>query len=327
MATQQQRTVSAQQERDRRRRLAKHLREHHGLITADELTELGFGRNAIATLVRRGELERIAPRVYRSYAVPRTAGGTLRAALLSSPAALAAVRASSAHHLGFLEMPPNRPQIGGNLRRAGAVRRHRWFDVHDLGRVGEDDLDEHDGVMCTSPERTALDLGRTARSEGQLRAAATALRAAAREDADLPARLTERLKREPRVPGNAQVRMLLGDLPGSLLVRSPLEVDFPAFCRQHGIPLPEMNRRVDGLELDAAWLLARLAVELDTRAYHGDELAFERDRERDGQLLEVGWRVLRVTKSQLLTNPEGVARRILMLLAQAPPPAMRAERP
>lgn len=121
------------------------------------------------------------------------------------------------------------------------------------------------------------------------------------------------------------MRDLLDELPGSLIVRSPLEVDFPAFCREHGIPLPEMNHRVDGLELDAAWLYARLAVELDTRAYHGDELAFERDRQRDGQLLEVGWRVLRVTKSQLLDDPAGVAQRILMLLDQTPLPAMRAE--
>lgn len=123
------------------------------------------------------------------------------------------------------------------------------------------------------------------------------------------------------------MREIMRALPGSLIVRSPLEVDFPAFCLQHGIPLPEMNHRVDGLDLDAAWVFARLAVELDTRAYHGDEIAFETDRERDGRLLEVGWRVLRVTKSQLLSDPGGVARRILLLLRQAPAQPMRPELP
>ncbi len=152
------------------------------------------------------------------------------------------------------------------------------------------------------------------------------LRAATRADSELPHRLSERVRREKRTPGNSQVRRLLSELPGSLIVRSPLEVDFPAFCARYGIPLPQMNHVVDGLELDAAWILPRLAVELDTRAYHGDAVAFETDRDRDGQLLEVGWRVLRVTKSQLLADPEGGARRILLLLQQSPPPAMRPER-
>lgn len=319
--------LTAERERARRRGLADHLRTHHGIVTGDELVELGFGRHAVRTMVRRGELERVAPRVYRSAAIPRSPSVALRAALQALPGAVAAVRVSSAHHQGLLEGPPNRPQIGGDLRRAGTVRRRRWFDVHHLIRLAEGDLVEHDGVACTSPERTVLDLGRHARTEGEVRAAALALRTAARSDGELPERLHARVARERRVPGNATMREIMRALPGSLIVRSPLEVDFPAFCLQHGIPLPEMNHRVDGLDLDAAWVFARLAVELDTRAYHGDEIAFETDRERDGRLLEVGWRVLRVTKSQLLSDPGGVARRILLLLRQAPAQPMRPELP
>lgn len=317
---------TAELERVRRRKLAAHLRTHHGIVTGDELVDLGFGAHAVTTMVRRGELERVAPRVYRSASVPRNPTGALRAALAALPGAVAAIRVSSAHHQGLLEMPPNRPEIGGDLRRAGTVRRRRWFDVHHLVRLADGDLREHDGITCTSPERTVLDLGRHARTEGELRAAALALREAARADNELPCRLDARVARERRVPGNSTMRELMSALPGSLVVRSPLEVDFPAFCLKHGIPLPQMNHRVDGLDLDAAWIFARLAVELDTTSYHGDEVAFETDRERDGCLLEVGWRVLRVTKSQLLSDPEGVARRILLLLRQPPAQPMRPER-
>ena len=53
------------------------------------------------------------------------------------------------------------------------------------------------------------------------------------------------------------------------------------------------------------WRPQRLAAELDGRAYHGD---FERDRERDADLLAAGLRVVRVTWQRLsrAEDPEAV---------------------
>ena len=77
---------------------------------------------------------------------------------------------------------------------------------------------------------------------------------------------------------------------------------FLRFVRRHGLPLPEVNQRVAGHEVDMLWRRERLIVELDGRAYHDDH-AFERDRDRDADLQAAGHRVVRVTWPRLPRAP------------------------
>lgn len=64
------------------------------------------------------------------------------------------------------------------------------------------------------------------------------------------------------------------------------------------------------------WRPERLAVELDGRAWHGDGIAFERDRRRDTTLMVRGWRVARFTWRQVVHQPGWVAATLRRLLAQ-----------
>jgi very-short-patch-repair endonuclease len=55
-------------------------------------------------------------------------------------------------------------------------------------------------------------------------------------------------------------------------------------------------------------------IELDGRAFHDTDRAFERDRARDRCLAVAGWLVIRVTWQQLESDPAGVLHDLRALL-------------
>ena len=62
------------------------------------------------------------------------------------------------------------------------------------------------------------------------------------------------------------------------------------------------------------WAPQRLVAELDGHATHRTAGAYERDRARDRSLSAAGWRVVRITWSQLNTDAEAVAADLRSLL-------------
>jgi very-short-patch-repair endonuclease len=99
--------------------------------------------------------------------------------------------------------------------------------------------------------------------------------------------------------------------------RSELERRFLDFCREEGLPAPATNVLVAGMMVDAAWMAARLVVELDGWEFHRMRGAFERDRARDMRLQRAGLRVLRVTSRRLRDQRTTVPGTIRDLLSQA----------
>jgi very-short-patch-repair endonuclease len=95
------------------------------------------------------------------------------------------------------------------------------------------------------------------------------------------------------------------------ITRNDFEEDFVAFLDAHRLPRPRCNAAVSirgrFFEADCLWEAQRLMVELDGRAVHGTERAFENDRRRDRVLLAEGWRSVRITWRQLRDEPEAVA--------------------
>jgi very-short-patch-repair endonuclease len=88
-------------------------------------------------------------------------------------------------------------------------------------------------------------------------------------------------------------------------------------CRDAGLPPPEVNVAIAGLEVDVLWRRQRLVVELDGHAYHRGRAAFERDRLRDATLQAAGHRVIRVTHQRLDDDPEAVLALIERLISAA----------
>lgn len=96
--------------------------------------------------------------------------------------------------------------------------------------------------------------------------------------------------------------------------RSELERAFLDFCAHHQLPKPLVNAIVCGLEVDAVWKQQRVIVELDSFAFHRARAAFERDRARDVELQNAGFRVLRLTDRRLRRDPCAVAEALRAIL-------------
>ena len=70
--------------------------------------------------------------------------------------------------------------------------------------------------------------------------------------------------------------------------------------------------------LDLAFERERITVEVDSRAFHTDADAFQRDRTRQNDLVAAGWTVLRFTWEDIVDRPADVVRRIRGILAERP---------
>jgi very-short-patch-repair endonuclease len=103
--------------------------------------------------------------------------------------------------------------------------------------------------------------------------------------------------------------------PSLEVTRSVFEEQFLAFCRSHELPSPEVNVKVEGLEVDCLWVDHGLIVELDGFATHSDLNAFDEDRRRDSILRTAGFDVRRVTYRQLRDDPDFVMEFVLGGLA------------
>jgi very-short-patch-repair endonuclease len=80
---------------------------------------------------------------------------------------------------------------------------------------------------------------------------------------------------------------------------------FLRLCDDHGLPRPETNTRIEGMECDFVWRDARLIVEVDGFAFHRS--TFAADRERDVVLKLAGWEVLRFAYEHVADRAAWVA--------------------
>ena len=68
----------------------------------------------------------------------------------------------------------------------------------------------------------------------------------------------------------------------------------------------QLHYRVNGYELDVAFPIRRVAVEVDGWAWHQDRKAFQNDRQRQNCLVLAGWTLLRFTWYDLTYRPAQV---------------------
>ncbi len=105
----------------------------------------------------------------------------------------------------------------------------------------------------------------------------------------------------------AEVLGLETGLPARAPTRSELEEMFLELCREHRIPIPRVNVKVAGIEVDFLWPDQQLVVETDGYRYHRGSSAFEVDRERDLRLRAAGYKPLRLTYQQVRSKPTQIA--------------------
>lgn len=280
----------------------------HWVVTRVQLLAIGMGPKMVDSWLRAGRLHRIHRGVY---AVGRPdlplRGRWLAAVYACGPEALlshrdagvlADIRASSRWAIDVTAPRSREGQHGITL--------HRPRNLHP------DERDEIDGIPVTSVARTLLDLADVVPTRHLQRTFEEAQRLGKLDGAALTATLARCRNRR----GHRQLTELLATIHQPRYTRSELEALFLDLCREAGLPEPAVNiwlPEADG-EVDFLWRDQRLVVELDSRGFHSDPAAFERDRERDTKLQRAGYRVIRITHHRLTTWPDAVRDDLAALL-------------
>lgn len=234
--------------------------------------------------------------------------GRLRAATLAcGPGAVISHR-SAAALLGLLNEGPTVIDVIAPPSRGRKIDGIRF---HRVRPPRPEEIGSVDGVPCTSPARTLVDLAGTV-SEWTLRGCFE--RAAQRGLLDIPAVETSA---DAGRRGAGSLRALIEEWRAAAPVakkgrlKSPLEAKVLPLLMQRGSPTPLLNTSVEirkgRIEVDFLWPQQRLVVEADSRDFHGTAVAFERDRWRDRELMRAGYAVLRVTHRQAEKEAEAVA--------------------
>lgn len=110
-------------------------------------------------------------------------------------------------------------------------------------------------------------------------------------------------------PGTKSLREVLEERLGSDLKGSDLERRGNELVLGVGIGQPEFEYAIPWRpdhRFDAAFPADQLAVEWDSKRWHTQVSAFDRDRARDREAILHGWRVLRFTWADVTERPEQV---------------------
>ena len=275
--------------------IARLATRQHGVVTIAQLLACGLDRNAIKYRVRVGRLHLLHRGVYAvGHRPPSPLAAAIAAVLACGPEAVLSHRSAAALWKIVPRWHSPTEVTAPTKRRLKGIHVHRSQDV---------DATTHYGIRVTSPARTLVDLADVLNPKQLTRAMNEALVLRLVTANELATLLT-------RYPGRRTSQLT----PERGATRSPLEDNFVRFLKRHHLPLPELNQTIAGHEVDAVYRTQRLVIELDSRQFHGTTQAFEKDRDRDADLLNAGFSTLRVTDHRLKRHETNEAQRLKTIL-------------
>jgi hypothetical protein len=287
--------------------LAELAERQHGVVSARQLLNLGYTRNAISRAKTSGRLRHLCRGVYAVGHRQATWHSHCLAEVLSCGTDAVASHLSAAWVWGLIRYRPDVLDVTAPTRRHAKAE----LRLHYAPLIAEDRA-VCEGIPVTAVPRTLLDL-------------ATIL------SADRLDRVLERseelrlfdlgpmdalLSRTSRHPGARRLRRALALYRPPPFTRSGLERRFLTLVERAGLPQPSTGYNVAGYELDAYWEPERFAVELDVYETHGSRRSFESDRLRQENLKLQGVEMIRVTGHRLDREPAQVVERVAALLTQ-----------
>lgn len=162
-------------------------------------------------------------------------------------------------------------------------------------------------VPVTSHARTIFDIGRRVHTSRAVELADVLLRDCTVGD------VRTLIERHPGARGVRRLSnvLVLAD-PGAESVQ---ETRLRLCLVGAGLPRPETQIELCGpdgrvIRLDMGWREQRVAAEFDGAQHWGDSVQHRRDIERQELIASVGWRLVRVSRDQLATQPGAVVARV-----------------
>lgn len=184
---------------------------------------------------------------------------------------------SAAGLWGLLQ--PRQGQIHVSIPSRTGRRTRKGIRIHRPVDLSSKSVSQRKGIPVTTPARTIDDIHRIV-SPAELRHAI----------------------RQAEVLG-----LRIGLDETGERTQSELEHIFLRLCEQHGLPAPEVNVQIGSRIVDFLWREQHVVVETDGYRYHRGSQAFEDDHDRDLDLRNLGYDVVRLTYRQVTVSPERAA--------------------
>lgn len=281
-----------------------------GVISINQSMDLGFTSRMRDYRLSSGAWTAIGRLGYRI--VPMSDPlSRLKAAVALLPGGVVSHRAA-AHILDFSGFAELKPVVTVHTRT-----------THDFPGVevrrGHDLRSAHVAVVCGLPttvaERTLIDLARDLSTHRLVELSQDLIIARRLDVARLEVMVGEVCRRGK--PGSAAMREALQLLAAEPAGQSVLERKGRALLSfgmlpepVHEYPIPWSNRR----RFDDAYPDSRLAIEWDSRSWHGRLERIDEDRRRDRECVLHGWRLLRFTWLDVTRNQNDVLHAVRVAL-------------
>lgn len=303
----------------RDQRLAALAGAQRGVVSLGQLGEVGITPRATAYRAEQGRLQRIHRGVYAVGHREVGEKGRLRAAVLACGEGALLSHGTAAALWGIRDRWPVLVDVlvpGQKGRKIDGVRcrRCRYPSAHEIVAP--------EGIPCTTPARTLVDLAGMAGTDSLRRAVERAAVLRRLNIDALDVALYEANGRRG-ISGLSRIvdewRTKDGTVPD---VRSDFEALVLPRLLIRGVPRPVCNQTLhfgsERLTVDFLWPEHWLVVETDGKETHATPVAFQRDRRRDQILVAAGYRVARATWDQIHSELESVVARIVSALESAP---------
>ncbi|HSJ27284.1 MAG TPA: hypothetical protein VLB67_03675 [Acidimicrobiia bacterium] len=283
-----------------------------GSLSRQQLLDMGFTARQIEYRVSRGYWTVVRRGVYE-IAAPRDRRDLMRAVIGAwAQSVVSHESAAELHEFPFVSAQ-QRVIVSNHTRTTHdypgvEVRRTHDLDAWHVTAV--------DGIRSTTIARTVVDLAqhRTPRHIGAIVDRLVTDGRLELVELDAVLRSTGRRGK----PGTTVMREVLERRMGDERGGSELERRGRVLIERAGLPMPIPEFPVPwsvGRRFDDAYPLLRIAIEWDSRRFHGQVASFEADRLRDRDAAIHGWVVLRFTWDDVHRHPNRVVETLLALLA------------
>lgn len=288
---------------------------HGGVVPAPLLKQLGFTSSQIRTRVRRHGWRSIGRGAYRLFPARDNRDHLLTAVAVLERAVVSHESAAEIH--GFTRLPKGLSVVTVHSRtthefRFEEVLAHRSHDLDEshIGLVGS--------IPVTTMERTVVDIA-AGRHPKHVGAIVDDLVSRGVLDFAVMADIAQSVARKGK-PGTVTMRTVIEERGGAMRSQSEFERRARELIEAAGLPTPVHEYPIPWAperRFDDAYPDELLAIEWDSRRYHGQLAAFEADRIRDRAAAVNGWRVIRFTWSDVEKRPLEVVETIQHLLDRA----------